>query len=305
MAVKYGLADNTILAGHFKQKADKYLEENNLKNDYAKTVYNNEYDLVVSCTDLIIPNSVRKTKTIFVQEGMTDALNLLGKIVKALHLPPYFAAGTSLNGASNICDIYCVASEGYKNHFSGLGTERDRIVVTGIPNFDNVDRDLVNDFPHKGYVLVATSDIRETMGFDNRPKFLKQVTAIAAGRKLIFKLHPNEKVDRAVAEIKRYTPENTLIYTSGNINHMIANCDELITQYSTVAYVGLALDKKVHSYFDVEDLKRLVPIQNRGKSAENIARICKEYIEYKGSPVNFLKNFRMEEIDSSDYRHTA
>jgi len=304
-AIKLGLADNSILAGHFKEKADRYLEEHNLKNDYAQTVYNNSYDLVVSCTDLIVPESVRKSKTIFVQEGMTDALNTWSKVVKALKLPPYFAVGTSLNGASNICDIYCVASEGYKKHFSSLGTNPEKIVVTGIPNFDNVNRDLVNDFPYKGYVLVATSDIRETLGFDNRPKFIKQVTKLAAGRKLIFKLHPNEKADRAIAEIKKYAPADTLVYTNGNINHMIANCDELITQYSTVAYVGLALDKKVHSYFDIDNLKKLVPIQNRGKSAENIARICRDYIDFNGSPIDFLKNFKLEEPVTTDYRHTA
>ena len=304
-AIKLGLADNSILAGHFKEKADKYLEDNNLKNDYAQTVYNNKYDLVVSCTDLIVPESVSRTKTIFVQEGMTDALNFWSKVVKALKLPPYFAVGTSLNGSTDICDIYCVASEGYKKHFASLGTNPEKIVVTGIPNFDNVNRDLINDFPHKGYVLVATSDIRETLGFDNRPKFIKHVSKLASGRKLIFKLHPNEKADRAIAEIKKYAPSDTLVYTSGNINHMIANCDELITQYSTVAYVGLALNKKVHSYFDIDNLKKLIPIQNRGKSAENIARICREYIEFDGSSIDFLKKSKLEEAISSDYRHTA
>ena len=54
---------------------------------------------------------------------------------------------------------------------------------------------------------------------------------------------------------------------------MIANCDVLITRYSTVVYVGLVLGKEVHSDFDVNDLKRLLPIQNSGRSALNIAHV--------------------------------
>ena len=54
---------------------------------------------------------------------------------------------------------------------------------------------------------------------------------------------------------------------------MIANCDVLITRYSTVVYVGLALGKEVHSDFDVNELKRLLPIQNSGRSAFNIAHV--------------------------------
>ena len=108
-------------------------------------------------------------------------------------------------------------------------------------NFDNVEQVRHNSFPHHGYVLVATSDLRETYTPDNRRKFIARCTEIAAGRPLIFKLHPNEKLPRAVDEIKQYAPPGTLVYTEGNTDHMIANCAELITQYSTVVYVGLGL----------------------------------------------------------------
>jgi hypothetical protein len=52
---------------------------------------------------------------------------------------------------------------------------------------------------------------------------------------------------------------------------MIANCDVLITKYSSVVYVGLALGKEVHSYFNLDELKKLLPIQNNGASAGKIA----------------------------------
>src|SRR6201999_3126809 len=102
---------------------------------------------------------------------------------------------------------------------------------------------------------------------------------------------PNEHFERAEAEIKEFAPAGTLIYQSGNTSHMIANCAELVTQYSTVVYTGLALGKKVHSYFDINELKRLAPLQNAGTSAKNIANICKAYIEFKGDRNAFLKQF--------------
>ncbi len=288
--VNEGVADHTILSGQFKQKADDYLRQHQLKNDYAQNVYNNNYDLVVVCSDLLVPTSIRKTKSIWVQEGMTDPITPLSRIVKALDLPRYWAMNTSLNGTSNLCDIYCVASEGYKDHFKKLGTDESKLVVTGMSNFDNVATFAYNNFPHRNYVLVATSDIRECMGIENRPAFIRKTVEMANGRTLIFKLHPNEKKERAIREIKENAPSGTLIYTDGNINHMIYHCNELITQYSTVVYVGLALGKKVHSYFNMDELRKKTPIQNGGKSAAHIAEICRRYVEYNQSLSQFLGN---------------
>ncbi len=287
--VKTGVLNHTIFAGESKHQADKYLAENNLKNDYQGKVYNNKYDLAVVCTDMVIPKSLNEIKKIWIQEGMIDKYNFLAKVVKKLKLHPVLAMSTALNGASNLCDIYCAGSDGYKKYIAEKGTDIAKVAVTGIPNYDNIKKHLENDFPYKDYVLVATSDIRETFRSDERVKFIKQTVKIANGRPLIFKLHPNEKKDRAISEIKKNSPSNTLIYTDGNTNHMIANCDELITQYSTVVFVGIALGKKVHSYFDVEELNRLMPIQNNGTSAKNIADICGNYIYYEGSGVDFLK----------------
>jgi hypothetical protein len=169
-----------------------------------------------------------------------------------------------------------------------------------MPNYDNCEQYLDNDFPHHNYVMVATSDMRETYRKEDRPAFIREALKIAAGRQMLFKLHPNEKLERAEAEIREHAPKGTLIYQSGNTSHMIANCAELITQYSTVVYTGLALGKKVHSYFDINELKRLAPLQNGGTSAKNIATICRAYIEFKGDRNAFLKQFvyKAEEIDS-------
>lgn len=271
------LLDGTILAGQFKQKSEAYLRKHNLQIDYQAK--KNNYDLVVYCSDLHIPQRMRQTKTVWVQEGMIDKYTWVSRIVQALKLPPILSGNTSLNGSSNVCDIYFTASEGYKKYLSDLGTDSRKIMVTGMPNYDNIQQYLDNDFQHRNYVMVATTDMRETFRWEDRPAFIKEAVKIADGRKLLFKLHPNEKFKRAEAEIRKYAPAGTLVYQSGNTNHMIANCTELITQYSTVVYVGMALGKKVHSYFDKQQLEALEPLQNNGMSAANIADVCRNFIE--------------------------
>jgi hypothetical protein len=287
------LGDGTVLTGQFKARSENYLMQHGLQNDYGGNLHN--YDLVVNCSDMIVARKFRKTKTIWVQEGMIDKRTPLTGIVKAVGLPPYFTGDTSLNGSTNVCDIYCAASEGYKNHFAKYGTDSEKLIVTGIPNYDNHRQFVNNDFPYHNYVMVATSDMRETLRFENRPAFIKKAVKIADGRQLLFKLHPNEKTARAEAEIRKHAPAGTLIFQSGNTSHMIANCSELITQYSTVVYTGMALGKKVRSYFDLEELKRLAPVQNGGMSAKNIASVCSNYIEFEGKKEDFLSQFTLQQ----------
>ncbi|WP_461451851.1 hypothetical protein [Mucilaginibacter sp.] len=294
---KTSILNGTALTGQFKENTERYLQNHDLQVDYKAS--KNNYDLVVFCSDLIVPKRLRKTKTIWVQEGMIDRVTFMSHLIKAIGLPPFLTANTSLNGSTNKCDIYCAASYGYKEALTNMGTSSNRIIVTGIPNYDDLYQFANNDFPHKGYVMVATTDMRETLRFENRVGFIKKAVKLANGRQLLFKLHPNENFERAEAEIIKHTPPDTLIYTSGNTNEMIANCAELITQYSTVVYTGIALGKKVHSWFDVDELERLMPIQNEGTSAQNIAKICAAYIEYKGDRNKFLKDFSFKPVGNA------
>jgi hypothetical protein len=268
------MLDFTILGGQFRERTFKYLEVNNLKIDFEGK--QRKYDLVYTCSDLIIPKNILNSKIILVQEGMTDPENFLYHLVKKLKLPRYLAS-TSTTGLSDSYDKFCVASEGYKELFIRKGVVPDKIEVTGIPNFDNCKEYLNNDFPHKNYVLVATSDARETFKYENRKKFIEFAKKVAGNKQLIFKLHPNEKFDRATEEINTYAP-GSLIFTKGNTENMIANCDVLITRFSSVVYVGLALGKEVYSEFDMNELKRLIPLQNNGISAYKISEIGKRIL---------------------------
>lgn len=282
LATHTRLTDFTVLGGgNFRRQTDAYLHDHNLPVDYRGEA--REYDLYVTTTDLLVPRRLRDRPFILIQEGMTDPEGIMYHMVRWFRLPR-FLASTSTNGLSHQYQYFCVASAGYRDFFIRKGVRPEKLVVTGIPNFDNIAAVRNNDFPHHGYVLVATSDARETYKFDNRKKFLRRAVELAAGRPIIFKLHPNEKVERATREIREVVGD-VPIYTDGNIDHMIANCDALVCQYSTVVYVGLALGKEVHSYFDLEMLKRLAPMQNGGRSGRNIAQVCRHIL--LGEPVNW------------------
>lgn len=274
LAARRGWLDFTVIGGKARLQTESYLRRHNLKVDYGGRQFN--YDLVVTTSDLIIQQNIRKKKIILIQEGMTDRESLMFYLVKWFKIPRYLAS-TATNGLSDAYRYFCVASAGYRDHFIQKGIRPDKLLVTGIPNFDNCATFLDNNFPYKDYVLVATSDTRETFKLASRRKFLQHALEIAAGRPLIFKLHPNENVQRATREIRALSPA-ALIFTTENIEPMIANCQVLITQFSTVVYIGLALGKEVYSYFDLELLKRLMPLQNGGASARHIAAVCRKVL---------------------------
>lgn len=280
-----GYLDFSILGGNAYAMTANYLKANNLQVDNRGLA--REYDLVVTCTDLIVQKNIRNSKIVLVQEGMTDPKNIMYYLAKWLNFPRYLAS-TSTSGLSDAYMYFCVASEGYRNFFISNGLNPDKVFATGIPNFDNCKEYYNNTFPYKNFVLVATSDSRETFKIENRKKFIKFSLDIAAGREIIFKLHPNERFDRATKEIKKLAP-NALVYTSGNVHEMIANCDVLITKYSTVVYTGLALGKEVYSKFSLDMLQRLTPIQNNGTSAKNISVYCERALA-DNSKDNFMMN---------------
>lgn len=279
-----GLMDFSILGGQAKQNTINYLQKNNLNIDVEGK--RNDYDLVFTCSDMLIPKNIRDKKIILVQEGMTDPENLGFYLAKKFKFPRWIG-GTATTGISNAYEVFCVASEGYRDLFIRKGAEPSKIIVTGIPNFDDCAQHLNNNFPYSGFVLVATSDMRETYKYENRKKFIEKAVRIADGKQIIFKLHPNENYDRAVREINKYAP-GSLVFQKEKIDPMIANCDILITRYSSVVYVGLALGKKVYSEFNLDDLKSLLPIQNGGTSAKNIADVAKKILRAEEKSPLFL-----------------
>ena len=283
-AARRGWLDFTVLGGRHKAYTEQYLSENNLKVDFGGREH--DYDMVVTSSDLLDLENLRNKRVVLVQEGIMEPLNLPYYLHRYLGMPRWMA-NTATTGLSDIYDVFCVASRGYRDQFVARGVRPEKIAITGIPNFDNTHAFLENDFPHKGYVLAATSNSRETFKYDDRPAFIRWARQIAAekGKPLFFKLHPNERVERAVREIQKHAPE-ALIFVDGNTDHMIGNCDVLVTQYSSTTFVGVALGKEVHTYLNTIELRRLLPIQNSGASARKIASICDAVLR---TPLDELK----------------
>jgi hypothetical protein len=272
---RLGLMEFTIIGNKLAGRCRRYLEDHGLPLDYQGR--NGPHDLVVTCSDVYLQKNIRNNRIVLVQEGITDPETFLFHLVRRFRFLPLWLAGNAATGLSDAYRKFCVGSEGYRDFFIRNGARADKIVVTGIPNFDDCGRYRANNFPYRHYVLVCTSSLREEFRGEDREAFIRKAVDIAGGRRLIFKLHPNENVKRATLEISRYAP-GAMVFTSGSAEEMIANCDVLITRYSSTAFVGLALGKETHSDFDMDELRRLTPVQN-GSAALNIAEVCRQVVE--------------------------
>ena len=272
---RLGLMEFTIIGDKLASRCRTYLQDHHLAIDYQGK--NRPYDLVVTCSDVYVQKNIRDHKIVLVQEGITDAESIWFRLVKRFRGLPRWLAGTSATGLSDAYRVFCVASEGYRDFFIRKGVRPEKIIVTGIPNFDNCQRYCSNDFPHRHYVLVCTSPLREIYQGEDREAFLQKAVKIADGRPLIFKLHPNENAQRAIREIHRSAP-GAMVFTAGSAEEMIANCDVLITRFSSTAFVGIALGKETYSDFDMDQLRRLMPLQNNS-AALNIANVCRRVLE--------------------------
>ncbi|HTT72464.1 MAG TPA: hypothetical protein VMG32_14665 [Anaeromyxobacteraceae bacterium] len=269
---RFGLLEWTILGERLSRRGMDHLRDQGARIDEGGR--KQRYDLYVLCHDLIVPRNVRGGRSILVQEGMTDPEGLGFELVRRARFLPRWLASTASTGLSDCYDRFCVASEGYRELFVRKGVRPEKLVVTGIPNFDDCARYTRNTFPYRDYVLVCSSDSRETFKRHDRREFLDKVGRIAAGRPLVFKLHPNENAARAIREIAAVYPQAPVL-TEGCAEEMVANCRVLIVEYSTLAYVGLALGKEVHAWEDVEILRRLLPEQH-GQAALRIAGVACE-----------------------------
>jgi hypothetical protein len=131
---------------------------------------NDNYDLVFTSQDLIVPRNIKKFKTILVQEGMTDPPDWRYHVTRFLGLGRW-CASTSMTGLSHMYDYFCVASEGFREQFIDRGVNPNKIRVTGIPNFDNFEKFRNLEFEHKNFVLVATLMLEKQLNMKTEKSF--------------------------------------------------------------------------------------------------------------------------------------
>jgi hypothetical protein len=277
---RLNLLEFTIIGAKLAERCRRYLEASGLSIDYQGR--GGPYDLVVTCSDVFVQKNIRGSRVVLVQEGITDPESAAFRLVQRHRWLPLWLAGTAATGLSDAYRAFCVASDGYRDLFTGKGAKAEKIVVTGIPNFDNCARYRDNAFAHRNYVLVCTSPLREIFRGEDRPAFIRNAVALAGGRPMIFKFHPNEDLARAEREVRQHAP-GALTFSEGSAEEMIANCDVLVTRYSSTAFVGLALGKETHSDFPADELRRLLPVQNNAAAA-NIADVCRRVIADRRIP---------------------
>lgn len=274
-ASQRGLLDFTVLAGPLRERSLALLRRHGVAIDDRGEGH--DYDLVVTCTDLILQRNLAGTRIVLVQEGLTEPEGILFLLAKHAGWPRFFA-NTAAFGLSDGYEAFCVASNGARAMFREKGVRDDKMIVTGIANFDHVDQYRSADFPRQGFVLVCTSNARETFKYDDRMQFLRHALRVAGTRPVIFKLHPAEQHDRATREILALAP-GAVILRDGDTEAMIAKADAVIAQYSTVAFTAALLGKDVHSYIDPSHLRQVLPVQNGGASARHIADVCRAALE--------------------------
>jgi hypothetical protein len=73
MLERNGLLEWTIVGKQHQKNAYDALSRNGLRVDVAGL--RNDYDLVVTCSDLFLPRNIRNRPIVLVQEGMTDPEN--------------------------------------------------------------------------------------------------------------------------------------------------------------------------------------------------------------------------------------
>ena len=139
------LMEFTIIGDKLASRCRRYLEDQDLAIDYQGSA---AYDLVVTCSDVYLQKNIRGSRIVLVQEGITDPETVASVL----------CSGTACcrsglrarrDRPQRRLPRFCVASDGYRDLFIRKGAKPEKIVVTGIPNFDDCQRYRDNTFPHR------------------------------------------------------------------------------------------------------------------------------------------------------------
>src|SRR5262249_11391551 len=88
-ASQRGQLDFTVLAGPLRERTLRFLRDAQAPLDDRGEA--RDYDLVVTCTDLIVQNNVENKRIVLVQEGLTEPEGFLYWLVKHAGIPRVFA----------------------------------------------------------------------------------------------------------------------------------------------------------------------------------------------------------------------
>src|SRR5262245_23025466 len=106
------LTESTPLGYKLSARTLAYLQGHKLAIDQAGR--NGPYDLVVTCSDLLVPGNVRRYPIVLVQEGMTDPEGVFYRIWRRYRWFPRWLAGRAVTGLRDRYPRFWSAAEGYR-----------------------------------------------------------------------------------------------------------------------------------------------------------------------------------------------
>src|SRR5262249_33123645 len=108
-ASQRGQLDFTVLSGPLRERSLRFMREARVAIDMRGG--GRDYDLIVTCTDLILQRNIKDKRIVLVQEGLTEPEGVLYWLVKHAGLPRVFA-NTAAFGLSDGYEVFCVGSAG-------------------------------------------------------------------------------------------------------------------------------------------------------------------------------------------------
>ena len=220
-------------------------EPQNLAIDYQGR--RGPYDLVLTCSDVFLQKNIRGDRIVLVQEGITDPEDRNFRLVQRHRWLPLWIAGTAATGLSDAYRAFCVASEGYRDFFIAQGREGGEDRRHRHPQLRQLRSAIATTRSPTGTTCWSARRRCGRSSAARTAAFIREAVAIADGRPMIFKFHPNEDIGARPRRKCVSTPRAPWYSGTGSAEEMIANCDVLITRYSSTVFVGLALGKETYS----------------------------------------------------------
>ena len=101
-----GLLEFTIIGEKLRERCVRYLEAEGLPIDYEGR--GARYDLVVTCSDLLVQRQLRRVPFVVVQEGILDPPTAFLRLCQRYRVLPRWLAGTATTGLSLAYARFCV-----------------------------------------------------------------------------------------------------------------------------------------------------------------------------------------------------
>lgn len=154
-----------------------------------------------------------------------------------------------------IADKMAVWGKISKEHLTNQGINPKKIVITGCPFFDKLEKINIKDDSYKKFgldknkkiIILATQafgDLFSNKEFSNLAYVLIKILKNFPDRQLVIKIHPREKAEMYEKIIQETKAKNAYIIRE-DIEELINMCEALITIDSTVALQTLLINKPV------------------------------------------------------------